>query len=132
MVVEDFYYKMYPIGMDNMSSNFTRAEITRHIANKIVLLRRNLNLTQECFAEQIGLSTRAIQRAEGGTHRPTQETLEKIAKKFNIPIRYFYDNSTYSNEGDKQKIIEEINSELNVYTLEEIIKLKKILEIIKE
>ncbi len=109
----------------------TSKEITIHIAKKIVSLRNALNLTQEEFAEEIGLSTRAVSRAEGGKNRPTAETLEKIGKKFSVPLGYFFDNSIYSMERDKKAVIKEITTELNVLSIEKIVKFKKMLEIFK-
>lgn len=106
-------------------------EITTHIAKKIVFLRKALNFTQEEFAEKVGLSTRAIQRAENGIYRPSPETLEKISKKFEIPLGYFFDNSLYFMNKEKAEYIKEINAELKVLSLEEIIKIKRIIEIMR-
>lgn len=124
-------YKTYTINMNGINSKSSSQEITLHIANKILLLRKALKLTQEEFAERIGLSTRAVTRAESGKNRPTPETLEKISKSFEIPYGYFFDNSIYSMDIDKAQIIKEINSIFKVLSIEEIIKIKKILEIMK-
>lgn len=62
---------------------------TKHISDKILFLRRINNLTQEEFAEKVGLDRRTIARAEDGKHRPSPETLESIALVFKIPICYF-------------------------------------------
>lgn len=114
-----------------INSKSTSKEITSHIAQKIVDLRKALNLTQEEFAEAIELSTRAVSRAEGGKNRPSADTLEKIGKRFDVPLAYFFDNSIYALEENKEKVIKEINSELNILPIEKIVKIKRILEIIK-
>ena len=59
---------------------------TEHIADKILLLRRANKLTQEAFAEKIGLDLRTIARAESGKNRPSAQTMELIALSFQIPI----------------------------------------------
>lgn len=103
------------------------ANTTRHIANKILLLRRTSKLTQEQFAERVNLDRRTVARAEDGIHRASPETLELIATAFNIPIAYFYDDSTYYSDINKISIINEINNRLNVLPKS---KLKKILDLI--
>lgn len=103
------------------------ANTTRHIADKILLLRRTNKLTQEQFAERVNLDRRTIARAEDGIHRPSAETLELIADVFRVPIAYFYDDSTYYFDINKVSIINEINNRLNVLPKT---KLKKILELI--
>lgn len=117
--------------MQDITSQSTSKEITIHIAHKIIGLRKTLCLTQEEFAEKIDLSTRAISRAEGGKYRPTLGTLEKICRRFDVPLAYFFDNSIYSMNIDKEAVIREINTELNILTIEKIVKIKRILEIIK-
>ena len=102
-------------------------ETTRHIANKILYLRRALKLTQEQFAERVNLDRRTIARAEDGIHRPSPETLELVANAFNIPIAYFYDDTVYRFDVNKTALICEINSKLNVLPKN---KLKKILNFI--
>lgn len=111
--------------MENIKQNC--AKTTRHIANKILLLRRANKLTQEEFAEKVNLDRRTIARAEDGVHRPSPETLELIAQAFKIPMSYFFDDSTYYFDINKISIINEINSRLNVLPK---IKLRKILDLI--
>lgn len=102
-------------------------QTTRHIADKILLLRRNCKLTQEEFAEKVGLDRRTVARAEDGKHRPSAETMELIANTFCIPISYFYDNSTYKKNISKSAFIYEINKRLNVMSKTS---LKKVLDFI--
>ena len=110
--------------MKNIEQNC--AKTTRHIADKILLLRRASKLTQEQFAEKVHLDRRTIARAEDGRHRPSPETLELIAREFKIPIAYFYDDSSFYFDINKVSLINEINNRLNVLPK---VKLKKILDI---
>lgn len=102
-------------------------ETTRHIADKILMLRRANKLTQEQFAERTNLDRRTIARAEDGKHRPSAETMEIIAKTFNVPICYFFDNTTCKMDISKSALIYEINRKLNISSKS---KLKKIINFI--
>ena len=96
----------------------------------ILQLRRNNKLTQEEFAEKVGLDRRTIARAEDGKHRPSPDTLEMIAFTFDIPISYFYDNSTYKKDINKTALIYEINAKLNVMSKTNLKKVLSFIDII--
>lgn len=106
-------------------------DTTRHIADKVLLLRRAHKLTQEEFAEQVNLDRRTIARAEDGKHRPSPETMEMIAHTFKVPISYFYDNSVYKKDVSKSALIHEINSRLNVLSKSNLKKVIQFLDIIE-
>ena len=106
-------------------------ETTRHIADKVLLLRRAHKLTQEEFAEQVNLDRRTIARAEDGKHRPSPETMEMIAHTFNVPMSYFYENSVYKKDVSKSALIYEINSRLNVLSKSNLKKVIQFLDIIE-
>ena len=105
-------------------------DTTRHIADKILSLRRANKLTQEEFAEKINLDRRTIARAEDGKHRPSPETMDIIAEVFNIPISYFYDNSVYRTDISKSALIHEINAKLNILSKSNLNKVLNIIDII--
>ena len=106
-------------------------ETTRHIADKILMLRRANKLTQEEFAEKVGLDRRTIARAEDGKHRPSAQTMEIIAHTFNIPVCYFFDSSKYKSDITKNALINEINLKLSVLSKENLRKINSIIEIIE-
>lgn len=54
------------------------------INDSIKELRRTHNLTQEEFAEKIGLSIQGLSNIERNRYQPTAETIDKICKTFNI------------------------------------------------
>ncbi len=114
--------------MDDVKNNCSK--IIKKIANKILMIRRAHNLTQEEFAEQINIEPRTLSRAESGKHNPAIETLEKICIAFNIPISYFYDNSIYEINSEKTEVIKQIDSKLNVFSKEKLDKINKIIDII--
>ena len=103
---------------------------TKHVADKILMLRRANKMTQEIFAEKVGLDRRTIARAEDGIHRPSSETLEIIAHVFDIPISYFYDNSSYRLDISKTALINKINTRLNVLSKNSLNKILAFIDII--
>ena len=104
---------------------------TFHIAEKILMLRRANKLTQEQFAEKVGLDRRTIARAEDGKHRPSAETMEIIANTFSVPISYFFDFSRYKPDVSKTALIYEINARLNVMSKNNLQKVKSFIDIIE-
>ena len=105
---------------------------TRHIADKILMLRRACKLTQEEFAEKVNLDRRTIARAEDGKHRPSAQTMEMIAQAFCIPVSYFFDFSNYRPDISKKALIYEINSKLNILSKNNLKKVKSFIDIIEQ
>lgn len=103
---------------------------TRHIADKILFLRRACRLTQERFAEKINIDLRTIARAESGKHRPSAQTMELIASAFQVPISYFFDDSKYKTDISKTALIYEINAKLNILSKNNLRKVKSFIDII--
>lgn len=54
------------------------------ISKRIVELRRNHSLTQQQFAEKIGVSKQTVSNWENAIKFPRMELLEKIAQIFNV------------------------------------------------
>lgn len=54
------------------------------LARNIKDLRLRNNLTQEMFAEKIGLTTNGVSNIERNRYQPTAETIDKICKAFNV------------------------------------------------
>lgn len=51
---------------------------------KIKMLRKELNLTQEEFSTKIGLSRNFIAQIETGTKKPSDRTISDICREFNV------------------------------------------------
>lgn len=51
----------------------------REVAQQVILLRTRQGLSQEALARLVGTSKSAIVRLESGRHRPTMETLRRVA-----------------------------------------------------
>ena len=63
------------------------------IGKRIQGWRKQRKLTQEKFASLIERSTDAISMIERGINFPSRETLEKMSKVLNIPIKDFLLNA---------------------------------------
>ena len=107
------------------------SQTTKRIAEKIFLLRKANKLTQEQFAEKLGLDRHTIARAEEGKHRLSPETLELIAMTWDIPASYFYDDSTFRVDISKTGLIHKINKKLKLLSKADLNKVDKLLDIIK-
>lgn len=55
---------------------------------RLVLLRKELNLTQEEFAEKIGYTRTAVSAWEIGRNEPSNSDVIKIAEFFNVTTDY--------------------------------------------
>lgn len=53
-------------------------------AKRIRALRQDNHLTQVEFGHKVGIQPNTVARLEHGKHRPSSETIEKIAKAFKI------------------------------------------------
>lgn len=51
---------------------------------RIALVRKSLGLTQEKFAEQVGLSRNFMWMIESGTRVPSNRTVSDICREFNV------------------------------------------------
>ena len=57
--------------------------------NKLVQIRKKLNVSQEHLAKNSNLSQSFISQLERGKRSPTIDTLYKISKGLNIPMKNF-------------------------------------------
>lgn len=94
------------------------------LAKNIKNLRLKNNLTQENFAEKIGLSLNGVSNIERNRYQPTAETIDRICKAFNITPAELLLVPSDSNK----EIIENIVALLSACPTK---KLKKIYEMIQ-
>ncbi len=62
---------------------------TAEMGRKIAELRKKNNLTQEEFAEKIGVTAQAVSKWETGKNIPDMDNLALVVKLFNVPYSYF-------------------------------------------
>ena len=66
-------------------------ELKSIISGNIVALRKKNKLTQIELSKQINYSDKAISRWETGEVVPDVETLNSLAKVFDVPVTYFFE-----------------------------------------
>lgn len=54
----------------------------REVAQQVIILRTRHGISQEALARRMGTSKSAIVRLESGRHRPSMETLRRVAEAF--------------------------------------------------
>lgn len=60
-----------------------------YVSEKIRVLRKEADMTQEELAEKTGLPQSHISRLESAKHSPSRATLEKIANALGVPVSAF-------------------------------------------
>lgn len=85
-------------------------EIKDIIAKNLISLRKKNNLTQGELAQKINYSDNAISRWERGEVTPSIETLDQIAKVFNVSLSSLVEDDAkgVSIEKDKKQIINKL------------------------
>lgn len=94
------------------------------LGQKIQTLRKKRRLTQEKFAELIGIDPKNVSKIENGNNYPSSETLTSIAKALGVEIYelfVFKEEIPYSLM--RQEIIQSLEDEKKVLYLYQMLKL---------
>ena len=75
------------------------------IGKKIKEIRKRSQLTQELFAEKIGIEPSSLSNIENGKSFPSMQTVLNITKKFKISYNDFFDNAHLKDEKSLEKEI---------------------------
>ena len=84
------------------------------VSSNLVALRKKSGLTQIDLAKKINYSDKAISRWEKGEVLPDVETLQLIAKEFNVPLSYLLEERI---EQKIDGIVKPSKNEIMVHTL---------------
>jgi transcriptional regulator with XRE-family HTH domain len=63
-----------------------KADLLEKFGHRVRELREKQRLSQEGFAEQVGLDRTYISGIERGVRNPTLSTIQRLAEGFGIPI----------------------------------------------
>ncbi len=97
------------------------------LSHGIKRLRLDNNLTQEDFAEKIGLSVQGFRMIEIGKSQPQPSTMNTICDVFNIsPIDLFLPDTTNDRKVLENIIIKKIKN----YDVEKLAKINNIIDVI--
>lgn len=58
------------------------------VAERLYILRKELNLTQEAAAKELGISLMSYRRYETNEREPTAPTLVKMARFYHVSLDY--------------------------------------------
>lgn len=83
------------------------------LGSRIREFRKAKNLTQEQFAEMIGVEPRHVSRMEGGYTAPSIDRLEKIAEALNVPLKDFFDFMHLESQDTRAQNMEELVNGMN-------------------
>jgi len=88
---------------------------------KITIIRKMNNLTQENFAEELGVSRQAISKWENGTSVPDVQLLLRIADFYNLTLDQLVrdDFDLPLSNVDEKKVLENGMSEENMVDVED-------------
>jgi len=65
--------------------------LRKDFGNRLRSLRAERKLSQERFAEHVGISVDFLSLIERGINAPSFETIERIAKKLRLPVKALFD-----------------------------------------
>ena len=68
------------------------AYVDEHVGDRIRVHRMLLGMGQVKLGEALGLTFQQIQKYENGTNRVSASRLFQLAKIFNVPVSYFFEN----------------------------------------
>ena len=74
------------------------------VSKKIRDLRKQMNYSQQLFADRIGVSRSVLSQIEINKLKPSIDIIAKIAKEFNISISYFFDYEVNEESRNQQGI----------------------------
>lgn len=93
------------------------------LGKKIQLLRKQKKMTQDKFAELIGIDPKSVSKIENGNNYPAAETLVSIAKALGVDVyELFVFENEISYEAMKQEIIASLNDKKNILYLYRILR----------
>ncbi|MDE9553146.1 helix-turn-helix transcriptional regulator [Xenorhabdus bovienii] len=67
-----------------MMANFSDWFNSMSIANRLITLRKKKGLSQQAFADAIGIHVTQVKRYEGGVSLPSLEAIKKIAQTLRV------------------------------------------------
>jgi transcriptional regulator with XRE-family HTH domain len=70
-----------------------------YVGSRVRMRRKMLGLSQEKLGEQLGITFQQIQKYEKGTNRVGASRLQAMATVMDVPVSYFFPESTASQAG---------------------------------
>ncbi len=67
------------------------ASLRKDFGTRLLAIRRERKLTQEQFAEHVGISVDFLSLIERGINAPSFETIEQMAKSLRVPVKALFE-----------------------------------------
>ncbi len=100
----------------------------KFLGKRIRQLRKNNGLSQESFAELIGIDPNSVSRIECGVHYPSLDTLEKIATILKMEMRDLFLFNNKETAEEMRDFLVQTASEISIEKLREVVRaIRKIL-----
>ena len=83
-------------------------------ASNLKRIRKNMGLSQEKFAEKVGIQARNLTDIENAKYMPTPANIDKICMNLNIPQSVLFKMPQEFITNEKSEIINQINEILSI------------------
>jgi transcriptional regulator with XRE-family HTH domain len=67
------------------------ASLRKDFGSRLLAIRHERKLTQEQFAEHVGISVDFLSLIERGINAPSFETIEQMAKSLRVPVKVLFE-----------------------------------------
>jgi transcriptional regulator with XRE-family HTH domain len=67
------------------------ASLRKDFGKRLLAIRHERKLTQEQFAEHVGISVDFLSLIERGINAPSFETIEQMAKSLRVPVNVLFE-----------------------------------------
>lgn len=98
------------------------SEIKELLGKRIRQLRKKDGLSQEMFAELIGIDPNSVSRIECGVHYPSLDTIEKIASILKVEMRDLFLFNNKESAEEMRTFLVQTASEVDVKKLREVVR----------
>lgn len=66
-------------------------DVKKLVGERVRILRKRKNFSQEVLASKVGIDMKSLSRLERGVHYPSLDTLEKIQVELSVELKDFFD-----------------------------------------
>ena len=98
------------------------AKFKKSLGKRIRHIRKKNDLSQEQFAELIGIDPNSVSRIECGVHYPSLDTLEKISTALEVEMRDLFIFNKKESAEEMRAFLVQTASEVGVEKLREVVR----------
>lgn len=98
------------------------AQIKKLLGKRIRHVRKKNDLSQEQFAELIGIDPNSVSRIERGVHYPSLDTLEKISAVLKLEMRDLFIFSNRETVEEMRAYLAQTATDVDVDKLREVVR----------